>query len=110
MAEAPAGKTGRASSPGFQESKETTRQWFLDPLLQSDVADEVARVVLFGSVARGKFEPESDIDVYVEALEDVELVRPVCLDLSFEIMRADRQPALSGRKGMVSAVNRALHG
>ncbi len=59
---------------------------FVNRLLESEAGKHVARVVLFGSVAREEAEPDSDVDVYVEAFGDVEKVRRVAADLGFESM------------------------
>lgn len=45
---------------------------FASFLLQSDVAKKIDRIILFGSVSRGDFNKESDIDIFVDSLEDIE--------------------------------------
>ena len=47
-------------------------------LLNSPAREQVARVVLFGSVARGEVWEESDVDVLVFGTCDLEMIRETC--------------------------------
>ena len=57
---------------------------FTQRLLASPVRDEVARIVLFGSLAKGEIRPESDIDVLVFAFDGSEALRDACAQAAFE--------------------------
>ena len=40
---------------------------FASFLLDSKIGDKINKIILFGSVARGDFNPESDIDLFIDA-------------------------------------------
>ena len=65
-------------------------QSFVSFLLDSAVGDKVRRVILFGSVARGDFQSESDIDVFVDVeevyIEQVEKIFGLFLHSQLEKM------------------------
>lgn len=61
----------------FEAAYDFTRE-----LLASEVKQDIVRVVLFGSVARGEAREESDIDLLVIASGDLERVRDICADAS----------------------------
>ena len=44
---------------------------FASFLLSSEIADRIERIILFGSVASGSFDEESDIDIFVDSREDI---------------------------------------
>ncbi len=45
---------------------------FASFLLDSKIADKINKIILFGSVARGDFDEESDVDLFVDTHEDIE--------------------------------------
>jgi uncharacterized protein (UPF0332 family)/predicted nucleotidyltransferase len=67
----------------FTEKREAL-DYFLAHLLGSEVKDYIAKIFLFGSVARGYATGDSDIDLLVFALGETEKVRVTCADASFE--------------------------
>lgn len=54
---------------------------FLERLLKSPVRQEIARVVLFGSVARGDPEQDSDVDLLLLGTGHLETIREAIYDL-----------------------------
>jgi len=52
-------------------------------LLSSELGDRAARVVLFGSVARGDADPESDIDALVFGTGELDCLSKACAVASF---------------------------
>ena len=65
-----------------EERKKNALKYFKERLLKSEARDLIAKIVLFGSVARGEAGEESDIDVLVFALGDLRKVREACADAS----------------------------
>ncbi len=57
---------------------------FVQHLLNSPARDQIAKIILFGSVARGEARAESDIDVMVYGLGDLNKVRESVYDAAFE--------------------------
>lgn len=55
-------------------------QYFMEALLNSPAREQVAKVVLFGSIARGEAWEESDVDVLVFGTHDLEVIREACYD------------------------------
>lgn len=51
-------------------------------LLKDGVKDRIAKLIVFGSVARGQAAPESDVDLLVLATDDLEAVSLACADAS----------------------------
>ncbi len=51
-------------------------------LLKDGVKDRIAKLIVFGSVARGQAAPESDVDLLVLATDDIEAVSLACADAS----------------------------
>ncbi len=45
---------------------------FVSFLLDSDIFKRINRIILFGSVARGNFDEESDIDLFIDTKEGIE--------------------------------------
>ncbi len=41
-------------------------------LIDSKVGDDIKRIILFGSVARGSFDRESDVDLFIDTTKDIE--------------------------------------
>lgn len=66
------------------QKKQRALEDFLDRLLHSDVADQIARIVLFGSVARGEVQPASDIDLLVFGTESLNRLSEACAVAAFE--------------------------
>jgi uncharacterized protein (UPF0332 family)/predicted nucleotidyltransferase len=64
--------------------KETAARLFVDELLRQ-AREEVAQVVLFGSIATGQPHPESDVDLLILALGDVCRLRDIAAGVAFEI-------------------------
>jgi uncharacterized protein (UPF0332 family)/predicted nucleotidyltransferase len=55
---------------------------FIKNLRHSEVKDSIAKIVLFGSMARGDFSPESDVDVLVFATDKLAEVSKACAEAS----------------------------
>lgn len=55
---------------------------FVENLCRSEVKDSIAKIVLFGSVARGDFSPESDVDLLVFATDKLSEVSRACAEAS----------------------------
>jgi len=66
----------------IEERKKNALKYFKERLLKSEAGDLIAKIVLFGSVARGEAGEESDIDVLVFALGDLRKVREACAEAS----------------------------
>lgn len=45
---------------------------FVSFLLDEPLSKKIDRIILFGSVARGDFDEESDIDIFIDTKEDIE--------------------------------------
>lgn len=60
--------------------------FFVNYLRASDEKDRIARLILFGSVLDGQAEADSDIDVFVEVLDDPTAVSELCAEASLETM------------------------
>ena len=67
---------------GIYEKKLKALDYFKNRLLNSDVKDMIAEIILFGSVANGEATPESDIDVLVFTFGDLRKVSYACADAS----------------------------
>lgn len=59
-------------------------QHFMETLLDSPAREHVAKVMLFGSVAWGDPEPDSDVDVLVFGLEPLASLDEMCAEASLE--------------------------
>jgi len=57
---------------------------FTQKILASPAGHNVAKIILFGSLAKGEAEPESDIDVLVFAFDGSETLRDACAETAFE--------------------------
>jgi uncharacterized protein (UPF0332 family) len=64
------------------EKKLKALDYFKNRLLNSDVKDMIAEIILFGSVANGEATPDSDIDVLVFTFGDLKKVSYACADAS----------------------------
>lgn len=65
--------------------KEEALQRFVSKLLTSKVGDSIARLLLFGSVAKGEAREGSDIDLLVIATDAVEEVSRACAEAAFDV-------------------------
>lgn len=77
-------------------------QHFVKVLLNSPAREQIAKIVLFGSVAWGDPQPDSDIDVLVFGTRDLEAVRETCYDASSNV------PAPHNVESIVVPVSRLL--
>lgn len=62
-----------------------------DHLLSGEGGDKIARMILFGSHARGTAGPDSDIDILIATLDGREVER-VILDRAYDFMAAQQAP------------------
>ena len=44
---------------------------FVSFLLDTEISKNIDKIILFGSVARGDFDEESDIDIFIDTLKDI---------------------------------------
>jgi uncharacterized protein (UPF0332 family)/predicted nucleotidyltransferase len=58
---------------------------FAEKLIQGPMGRQVAKIILFGSLAKGEARPESDIDVLVLSFDGQEAVRDACAETAFEV-------------------------
>lgn len=58
---------------------------FMERLLSNPLSKNVALVLLFGSLASGRADEESDIDLLVFGLRDLEALRDLCAQIAFEV-------------------------
>lgn len=58
---------------------------FIQRLLSSDVRDQIAKMILFGSVARGDVRQDSDVDVLVFGFGDLRKLFEMCAEISLDI-------------------------
>lgn len=59
---------------------------FAARLLNSSVGDSVARIVLYGSVARGEAKPDSDIDLLLVGLDDLGTLLEHAQDIRYDML------------------------
>lgn len=69
----------------LQQKKYRAIEDFKKHLLSSPVKDLIAKIILFGSLKKGKVTPESDIDILVFTTNSLEKVKETCLDIALEI-------------------------
>ncbi|MCS7178984.1 MAG: HEPN domain-containing protein [Anaerolineae bacterium] len=62
-----------------------------DHLLSGEGGDKIARIILFGSHAKGTAGPDSDIDILIATLDGRE-VEKVILDRAYDFMAAQQAP------------------
>lgn len=74
---------------------------FCSFLLRSNVADKIDRIILFGSVARGDFDKESDIDIFVDSKSKIEQEVNKVLK-SFDASEVNEKWRLKGVKNPIS--------
>lgn len=66
------------------EQKHEALDFFIRHLLTDGVKESIAKIVLFGSLARGETAPESDIDLFIVALDHLPAVSRRCAEASLE--------------------------
>jgi uncharacterized protein (UPF0332 family) len=59
---------------------------FVARVKESEIGDNIAKLILYGSVLRGDAHEESDIDVLVIATDDLRQVDETCSDIAFDVM------------------------
>lgn len=64
--------------------KQAALSFFLEKLLSGEAGSSIAKVILFGSLARKEARPESDIDLYVVAVNKLEEVSLACYEASLD--------------------------
>jgi uncharacterized protein (UPF0332 family)/predicted nucleotidyltransferase len=67
-------------------AKYSALEQFTQRLLASDAKDQIAKVILFGSVARGDARQDSDVDVLIFAFGDLRKLSEVCAEVSLDIV------------------------
>lgn len=72
-------------------------------LLRSEIAADIKRIILFGSVARGDFDDESDIDLFIDT-DHKKNIEPVAKRVlkSFEMSDTNEKWKLKGLKNSLS--------
>ncbi len=74
---------------------------FVSFLLQSDVAKDITRIILFGSIARGDFSKDSDIDLFIDTSKNIEKRAELALS-SFLKSETQKKWKLKGLKHELS--------
>lgn len=76
---------------------------FCSFLLRSGIGEDIKRIVLFGSVARGDFDDESDIDLFIDT-DQKKKVEPAAKRVlkSFEVSDTNEKWKLKGLKNALS--------
>lgn len=86
--------TGRKALIAYSSS-------FASFLLDSEIGDKVNKIILFGSVARGDFTPESDIDLFIDTDKEIEKSAEKVLKL-FRMSKIHEMWRLKGVKNEIS--------
>ncbi len=68
------------------DTKYSALEDFVQRLLSSDLKDQIAKIILFGSMARGDARQDSDIDVLVFGFGDLRKLFRVCAEVAFDIL------------------------
>lgn len=66
------------------QNKRKALRFFVEQLLSSEVREAIAKIILFGSLKDGKVEEESDIDLFIVALNRLPQVAEACDEASLE--------------------------
>lgn len=66
--------------------KREALDFFTQKLLTSEVKDSIAKIILFGSFLKGKTKADSDIDLFIAALDNLNAVSDICAELSLEAL------------------------
>jgi predicted nucleotidyltransferase len=74
---------------------------FCSFLLRSEIGEDIDKIILFGSVARGEFDGESDIDIFIDTEKDIENAAEKILK-SFEKSETKEKWRLKGLKNAIS--------
>ena len=51
---------------------------FVSFIMDSRVGEDINRIILFGSVARGDFGKKSDIDLFIDTEKDISVTKKSC--------------------------------
>jgi len=68
-----------------EERKLKALERFTEMLITGPYGGQVAKIILFGSLAKGEARPESDIDVLVFSFDGLEALRDACAEAAFEV-------------------------
>jgi uncharacterized protein (UPF0332 family)/predicted nucleotidyltransferase len=71
-----------AESPTSVSAHQAAVEYFRQILLGDGGKDRIAKLILFGSAARGEATPESDVDLLVLATDDLDEVSQACAEAS----------------------------
>lgn len=74
---------------------------FCSFLLRSEIGKDIDKIILFGSVARGDFDTESDIDIFIDTDKKIEGNAKKILK-TFEISQTNEKWRLKGLKNPLS--------
>lgn len=66
------------------QKKRQALRFFVEQLLSFKVKDSIAKIILFGSLRDGKVEEESDVDLFIVALNRLQQVAEICDEASLE--------------------------
>lgn len=77
-------KSESTSVESLVQKKRQALRFFVEQLLLSDVRDSIAKVILFGSLKRGEVEEDSDVDLFIVALNRLQQVAEICDEASLE--------------------------
>lgn len=67
-------------------AKHSALEQFTQRLLSSDARDQIAKMILFGSVARGDVQEHSDVDVLIFGFGDLYKLLEECAEASLDIL------------------------
>jgi len=67
------------------EKKYKALNLFKKRLLESEVGDQIARIILYGSVLKGTADENSDIDVLIIGFGPIEEIRRISSDIAYNI-------------------------
>ena len=68
------------------EKKYKSLEEFKKALLNGQVREKIAKIVLLGSVLRGDAREDSDIDLIIVATDSIEEVEQICSEISYQVM------------------------
>jgi len=60
-------------------------EYFKEKLLNSEVSDYIAKIIVFGSAAKGNFKRESDIDILILGTKNLKEIEEVSLNTEVEV-------------------------
>ncbi|MDI6786213.1 MAG: HEPN domain-containing protein [bacterium] len=66
------------------DSKWKALEYYQRMLLRSKIRKHIAKIILYGSLAKGIAKENSDIDILIIALDEISEIKKLCLDISFE--------------------------